>query len=386
MYYGVKSTNDMDAHIQKYKIKLGLFVIGGLALFMLAIFIIGKQKNLFNPVFTLTSTFSNVSGLQVGNNIRFSGINVGTVNNIIQINDTTVRVDLMLKKEVWQFIKSDCKVTLGSEGIIGDKIIIILPGSSDAPLAKEGQRLKTIETIETNAIMARLDSTTANAENISKQISEITDNINGGNGTLSRLILDRKLAEDLSQTISNLNQFSNGLKGSDVVMASLIVTAGNAEYISHQLAEITNKINKGDGTLGRLIQDSTIAENLNQSILNLKKASEGLTGTETMMAKLNVTAGNAEILSKQLTEMMQKINKGNGTLGRLIRDTTFAENLNQTMINLKSSSKGLDENMTAAKHNFLFRGYFEKKAKVAAAKKEALEKLRISKSKNASKQ
>ncbi|HEY5498783.1 MAG TPA: MlaD family protein, partial [Bacteroidales bacterium] len=138
----------MDAHIQKYKIKLGLFVIGGLALFMLAIFIIGKQKNLFNPVFTLTSTFSNVSGLQVGNNIRFSGINVGTVENIIQINDTTVRVDLMLKKEVWQFIKSDCKVTLGSEGIIGDKIIIIMPGSSDAPLAKEGQRLKTIETIE----------------------------------------------------------------------------------------------------------------------------------------------------------------------------------------------------------------------------------------------
>ncbi len=386
MHDAVIRIKDMDAHTQKYKIKLGLFIIGGLALFMLAIFIIGKQKNLFNPVFTLTSTFSNVSGLQVGNNIRFSGINVGTVENIIQINDTTVRVDLMLKKDVWQFIKSDCKVTLGSEGIIGDKIIIIMPGSTDAPLAIEGQRLKTIETIETNAIMARLDATTANAENISKQISEITDNINGGNGTLSRLILDRKLAEDLSQTISNLNLFSNGLKGSDVVMASLKVTASNAEYISHQLAEITNKINKGDGTLGRLIQDSTIAENLNQSILNFKRASEGLTGTDTMMAKLNVTASNAQVLSKQLTEMMQKINKGNGTLGRLIRDTTFAENLNQTMINLRSSSKGLDENMNAAKHNFLFRGYFEKKAKVAAAKKDALEKKKKSELENRIKQ
>ena len=364
----------MDTQTQKFKFKLGLFIIGGLTLFVLAIFIIGKQKNLFNPVFKLTSTFSNVSGLQVGNNIRFSGINVGTVDNIVIINDTTVKVDLMIKKEVWQFIKSDCKVTLGSEGIIGDKLLIIMPGSSNAPLAKEGQRLTTIETIETSAIMSRLDATTANAENISKQISEITDNINSGNGTLSRIIQDPILAENLSQTIANLNQFSKGLKGSDVLMASLKVTAGNAEDISHQLALIMYKINRGDGTLGRLIQDSTIAENLNQTILNLKKTSKGLIGIDTIMAKLNVTAGNAEIISKQFKEMMYKINNENGTLGRLIRDTTLAENLNQTLINLKKSSKGLDENMTAAKHNFLFRGYFEKKAKEAAAKKEALKK------------
>lgn len=368
----------MNTNAPKFKFKLGLFIVGGITLFVLAIFIIGKQKNLFNPVFYLTSTFSNVSGLQVGNNIRFSGINVGTVDNITIMNDTAVRVDLMIRKDVWQFIKSDSKVTLGSEGIIGDKIITILPGRTDAPLAKEGQLLETVETIETNVIMARLDATTANAENISKQLSEITDNINGGSGTLSRLILDKKLAEDFTNTISNLNQFSNGLKGSDVVMTNLKAMAVNADYISHQLAEITNKINKGDGTLGRLIQDSTIAENLNQSILNLKKTSEGLTGTDTMMSRLNGTALNAEVLTKQLTEMMKKINTGNGTLGRLIRDTTFAENLNQTMINLKSSSKGLDENMNAAKQNFLFRRYFEKKAKVAAEKKAALEKLKNS--------
>jgi phospholipid/cholesterol/gamma-HCH transport system substrate-binding protein len=118
---------------------LGLFVAVGFTLFVLAIFIIGKHKNLFNSVFKLTSTFSNVSGLQVGNNIRFSGINIGTVDNIIIVNDTTVRVDLMIKTDVWQFIKSDCKVTLGSDGIIGDKLIIINPGSSGAPMAKEGQ-------------------------------------------------------------------------------------------------------------------------------------------------------------------------------------------------------------------------------------------------------
>lgn len=230
----------METHTEKFKVRLGLFVAGGLVLFVFAIFIIGKQKNLFNPVYTLNSTFHNVSGLQVGNNIRFSGINIGTVDNITIINDSTVKVAMTIKREVKQFIKSDSEVAIGSEGLIGDRLLIITQGSTNATLATEGQQLASKEPVETDAIIS-----------------------------------------------------------------SLQVTAGNAEVISYQLADIMTKINGGEGTLGRLIQDTTIAENLNQTIVNLKK-----------------------------------------------------------------SSKGLDENMNAAKHNFLFRGYFKKKEKAAEAKAE----------------
>jgi phospholipid/cholesterol/gamma-HCH transport system substrate-binding protein len=369
----------METHTQEFKIRLGLFVLGGLTLFVLAIFIIGKQKNLFNPVFKLKATFHNVSGLQVGNRIRFSGINVGTVDNIIIVNDTTVRVDMLIKNDVWQFIKSDCKVTLGSEGIIGDKLLIISPGSSDAPLAKDGQRLISFEPIETDVIMARLDETTLNTAKISKQISEIAYNINNGNGTLGRLIQDPVLAENLNQTISNLNTFSKGLVGTDVMIRSLKGSAGNIENITQQLSITFNKINRGEGTLGRLIQDPTLADNLNQTLINLRKTTNSLSGSDTLMAKLNTTVGNAQLISQQVTEMMNKINTGNGTLGRLIRDTTLAENLNQTLINLKTSSKSLDQNMTAVKHNFFFKGYFDRKAREAADKKkkshEAVEKI-----------
>jgi phospholipid/cholesterol/gamma-HCH transport system substrate-binding protein len=217
----------------------------------MAIFIIGKQKNLFNPVFKLTSTFHNIGGLQVGNKIRFSGINVGTVDDISIINDSTVRVNMLIKKDVWQFIKSDCKVSIGSEGIIGDKLIIISQGITDAPLAKDGQRLESNEPVETDAIMK-----------------------------------------------------------------SLQVTAGNAEVITNQLAQIMIKINKGDGTLGRLIQDKTLAENLTK-----------------------------------------------------------------TVVNLKQSSKSLDENMTAVKHNFFLKGYFDRKAKKDAKKKEDAKKAAEEKAK-----
>jgi phospholipid/cholesterol/gamma-HCH transport system substrate-binding protein len=230
----------MDTHTQKFKIRLGLFIAGGLALFVFAIFIIGKQKNLFNPVFEISATFNNISGLQVGNTVRFSGISVGTVDDINIINDSTIRVDMMIRKEVMKFIKSDCIATIGSEGLIGDRLIIITHGSPDAPLIKEGQQLATMEPVEMDAIMK-----------------------------------------------------------------SLKVTAGNAEYISAQLAEIIFNVNSGKGTIGRLIQDSTIAENLSE-----------------------------------------------------------------TMYNLKTSSISLDENMEAAKHNFLLKGYFNKKEKAAEKLKE----------------
>ncbi len=225
----------METHSQKFKIRLGLFVAGGLALFVLAIFIIGKQKNLFNPVFKLSTTFYNVSGLQVGNNVRFSGITVGTVDDLTIINDSTVKVDMLIRKEIQKFIRTDCEVGIGSEGLIGDRLLIISQGSLDAPLAKDGDQLTSTEPVETG----------------------------------------------------------------------------------------------------------------------------------TIMASLQVTAGNAEVITQQLAEIMIKINSGNGTLGRLIQDSTIAENINQTIVHLKQSSLGLDENMEAAKHNFLLKGFFNKKEKAA---------------------
>jgi len=201
----------METHSQKFKIRLGLFIAGGLTLFIITIFLIGKQKNMFNPVFKLTATFYNISGLQVGNNIRFAGINVGTVDKISIINDSTVRVDMLVRKNVKQFIKTDCVVAIGSEGIIGDRLLIITQGSSDSPLAKEGQRLESTEPVETDAIMASVQLTTTNVAIISSQLAEIMIKINSGTGTLGRLIQDSTIAENINMTIVNLRKSSKGL-------------------------------------------------------------------------------------------------------------------------------------------------------------------------------
>jgi phospholipid/cholesterol/gamma-HCH transport system substrate-binding protein len=201
----------METHSRKFKVRLGLFVAGGLALFVISIFIIGKQKNLFNPVISLTSDFYNISGLQVGNDVRFSGINVGTVDNISILNDSTVKVDMVIRKEVRKFIKSDSRVGIGSEGLIGDRLVIISQGSTDATQVKDGQKLNSSEPVETDAIMASLQVTAWNVELITQQLVEIMGKVNSGEGTLGRLITDTTIAENIDKTILNLRRSSKGL-------------------------------------------------------------------------------------------------------------------------------------------------------------------------------
>ena len=271
----------MHTHTEKFKVRLGLFIIGGVALFVLTIFIIGRQQNLFNPVFKLTATFHNVSGLQVGNNVRFTGINVGMVDNIKIINDSTVQVNMLIKKDVQQFIKSDCEVAIGSEGLIGNRLVSISYGSPDAPIAEDGQQLTSTEPVETDAIMASLQTSVLTAETITQQLAEIMMNINSGQGTLGRLIQDSSIAENINQIVENFEKSSEGLDETIEVtkenlfafMESLQKTAAKTEVASNQLGEIMVKINSGDGTLGMLIQDTTLATNLDITVVNLKAVS-----------------------------------------------------------------------------------------------------------------
>lgn len=202
----------METHKEKFKVRLGLFVIVGLLLFVLAIFIIGKQKNLFDPVIKVTTTFYNVSGLQVGNNVRFSGINVGTVDRISILNDSTVLVDMLIKTSVQKFIKKDSEVGIGSEGIIGDKLLVISQGSTDSPMVKNGQELVSTEPVETDAIIQSVEATALNAEIITTELAEVMISINNGKGTLGRLIKDSTIANNLSKTMQNLRTSSKGLE------------------------------------------------------------------------------------------------------------------------------------------------------------------------------
>jgi phospholipid/cholesterol/gamma-HCH transport system substrate-binding protein len=192
--------------------KLGMFVTIGLILFVGTIYFVGKQKNLFGSTFTLQSQFKTVTGLKVGNNVRFSGINVGTVSEIELLTDSAVVVKLVIKEDVRHFIKTDAKASIGSDGLMGDKVLTISPGTTSKRAVKDNATIASLTAIEIEDIMKGVKTTVDNAAVITDQLAEFSFKINNGKGTLSKLLMDEHMGNKLDATMTNLEK---GTKGFD---------------------------------------------------------------------------------------------------------------------------------------------------------------------------
>jgi phospholipid/cholesterol/gamma-HCH transport system substrate-binding protein len=220
-----------------------------------------------------------VSGLKVGNNVRFSGINIGTVDEIELITDTSVMVELVIRKKYQEFIKTDARASIGSDGLMGDKVLTITPGISTGNITrirvKEDDLIASKNAIEMEDVMSSVKTSVDNAGIITTQLAEFTYKMNNGNGALSKLISDQEFANSIKSTLTNLQTSSN------------------------EFAQFTTKINDGK----------------------------------------------------------------------------FSEKLDSTMSNIQGATKGLNENMQAAQHNILLKGFFKKKKK-ADAKKQVQLKIR----------
>jgi phospholipid/cholesterol/gamma-HCH transport system substrate-binding protein len=186
------------------KIKIGLFVLIGLVVIFLGIFLIGSQKSMFNSTFGVYGIFKNVNGLMVGNNVRFAGINVGVVEGINIVSDSAVRVDLTLNNNVRKFIKKDAKVAIGSDGLMGDKLIVISPGGSTSRTEVEsGDKLTAVNPLDVDKIINKLTKVADNAEELTSNLTDIVRDINHGKGSLGKLLKNDQIAKDLATTVSS---------------------------------------------------------------------------------------------------------------------------------------------------------------------------------------
>ncbi|MFH6991666.1 MlaD family protein [Flavobacterium sp. FlaQc-48] len=306
--------------------KLGLFVIAALTIFLVAVYFIGKSQNLFGDTFHLKAKFKNVSGLKNGNNVLLSGITIGTIKDISFISDSTVVVDMIIREEVHQYIKTDAWASIGSDGLMGDKVLTISPKNSLAQVVKDGDMIASNEAVGMEDLIAGLKKSVDNAQIITKQLSEFSYKINNGKGALSKVLTDENFANSIDVTMKNLKVSSN------------------------EFAVFTKKINDKDGTLSKLMTDPYYANSIKKT----------LSGFEKSVTDLNV--------------FTSKLNTGKGILPKLISDEKLAGSLDSTLTNLQTGSKNLIEIEQAAKQNFLLRGYFKKKKKEEAKKELELQK------------
>lgn len=320
------------------KINLGLFVIIGLFIFILAIYFIGNKQKMFGKTNHLEAVFNNVNGLKLGNNVRYSGISVGTVRGILMENDTTIRIDMIIDKSIFPFIKKDAIATIGSDGLVGNMIINIIPGKGLQPAVKAGDEIQSQNRVRTEDMISTLNVTNENAANLTANLLVITNKIIEGKGTIGSLLNDTIMSKDLQETIRNLKTTSKE--------ASQTIT-----NINRLVTSLDNK----DNVIG-VIKDSAVANKIKNMVSNLDQSTTDL---DKVINNLNAT--------------ILHIKDGKGAINYLSNDPKLVTKIDSTMTHINKASIKLNEDLEALKHNFLFRGYFRKQAKEKAKAEKSTE-------------
>lgn len=320
------------------KIQLGLFVIIGLLLFVLAVYFIGDKQKMFGKTNHLTCVFNNVNGLQLGNNVRYSGVNVGTVRSIEMISDTVIKVDMIIDKSIFSYIKKNAIAIIGSDGLVGNRIINILPKKGNSPSVQAGDAIKSINKVNTDDMLNTLDITNKNAALLTTDLLKITKQINEGKGTIGLLIKDSAIVNEIKSTVYNLKKTSQG------------TTA-----LIDKVNQIVKNVDQKNNLIG-VLKDTAVASKIRNTIVNMDQSSK----------KINS-------ITQHLDATILNIKEGKGALNYLSNDPKLVRKIDSTMTNITTASFRLSENLEALQHNFLFKGYFKKQEKAKLKTKKATE-------------
>jgi phospholipid/cholesterol/gamma-HCH transport system substrate-binding protein len=299
---------------------------------IVSLYLIGKNQSFFGSNFTLKARFKNVNGLMVGNNVRYSGIQAGTVNKIQVVDDTTIEVSLLINKKMKPYIHNNAVAAIGNEGLMGNKVINITPNKNPGGPVEEGGLLVTKKAGGADDMMETLAATNDNVLLISESLKGTVTRLNNS-AALWNLLNDTVIAQNLHVSIANIRSATVQIND-----------------FSTSLNSITSDIREGKGTAGALLSDETVADNLKHAVENVNK----------ITVEANNLLARADSIVGQLQHDM---NKGQGALHTVLKDTAMVTKLNNSMSNIEKGTAAFSQDMEALKHNVLTRGYFRKQEK-----------------------
>ena len=325
-------------------IKLGAFVMVAMALFIAGIYYIGSQQNLFGSSFVLSAVFDDVNGLQAGNGVRYSGINVGSVKAIEILDENTIRVDMNIKNEVKSFIKRDALAKIGTDGLVGNVIVEISAGNGNKNAVNNGDTLKTIPQVKTDDLLQNLASAGDYITATSQNLMKITNEIVGGKGTITTLLNDERMAQELVASIKNMNRTTTELNS-----------------VVHKTAAYIEEINEGKSTLGYLFKDTSLSNQVATISNDLDELIK--VRTEPILKSLLQSSENMEAATAKFNDLMKQMEGDKNVISLLSKDVKTAEELTGIIHNLNEGTVKFSEVMEALKHNFLVRSFFKDKDK-----------------------
>jgi len=295
---------------------VGVFVIVGLLLFAVGLFMIGDRQMAFARRFTIYTEFARVSGLQPGSIVRVSGAKGGEVKDI-EVPNTPAkkfRVRLEITENLHPLIRTDSVAAIQTEGLVGGTFLSIATGSEQAAKAPADSTIPSQEPFE-----------------IADLLQQMSDTVKKVNTTIDETKDDLQYAiQSIYETVDNANDLISDVSDDVKTMAS------SGARIAGDVAEISDTIRSGRGSIGKLVNDDELYRRVN----GIAKSAEEITG--------NVR----EVVAKA-RDAIDSLQSKNGPVQGVASD------LKQTLGDAREAMAGLAENMEALKHNFLFRGFFK---------------------------
>ncbi|RYF22777.1 MAG: MCE family protein [Flavobacteriales bacterium] len=319
----------MNMNDNKKKITVGIFIAIGILIFVFAIFTLGSQKKTFVKSFTLSVVFNDIQGLKKGNNVWFSGVKIGTIKKIEFFGTSQVRVFLSIEEDMHKYIHKDAGASIGADGLIGNKIVVLTGGNPKFPFVEDGDVLKVNSSLSTDDIMKTLQVNNKNLVDVTGDFKILARNLVDGKGAAGALLSDEQLAMNFKTMVSNLNRIT-------------LSTAQTAQ----DLNTFGKTLNSKNGLVNKMMTDTAVFAKLEKSAASLQQTSQ-----------------SASLMAANLEKASGKLNTTDNAAGLLLNDAKTAEQVKAIMTNLEKGSKKLDEDLEALQSNFLFRGFFKKRAR-----------------------
>jgi len=312
----------MNESTHRHTIVVGLFVLIGLVILVAGVLLIGNLNRTFKNKIKVVAYFDNVNGLQKGNYIWFSGVRIGTVKSLRILGPSGVEVIMDIDSKIEQFIQKDSKVKLGSDGFIGNRILVIYGGSQEVGSIEEGDTLRVEKTLSTDDLISTLQQSNENLKSITSDFKIISKKLVEGEGTMGKLLNDNSVYENINSAVASLH-------GASV----------KAQQIISSFADFSAGLKK-EGTLAYgLSSDTVVFTTIKASVLNLKQ----ITDTATLL----------------INHLKEAESNPDTPVGVILHDEKTGVELRETLKNLNESSEKLKVDLEALQHSFLLKGYFK---------------------------
>jgi phospholipid/cholesterol/gamma-HCH transport system substrate-binding protein len=322
----------MDKTENKRGLIVGLFLAIGLVVFIVGVFTLGNQSKSFSKSIHISAVFDDVSGLKTGNSVWFSGVKVGSISKIHFIGPGQVDVRMSIDETSQQYVHRNAGVHIGSDGLIGNKIIVIDGGSPQAPVVQDGDVLQTEKITSTDDMLKVLQQNNQNLLSITGDFKLLSRKILQGKGTVGTLMADSAVG----------NQFRNA-------MSNFERTSATAARLAANLERFSSKMNTKGGLADKMLTDTATFRAIQSAANQLKEA-----------------AANTTAATNNLKTASDKFNRTDNAVGVLLNDPKAAAQIQSTLQNLQAGSIKLNDDLEAAQHNFFLKGFFKDRAKAKA--------------------